>query len=242
MKGFIQKRTTQKRVIPTVLITLLAISTTVYMSTSYAEEKLSLPSPSDKYLPAATDAEKLGTNENGIGLTKGSTVPSFSLENHEGKTTTFSELLKQAPLVVVFYRGGWCPYCNMQIRQLSLAWPEFQARKFTPVLISADAVDAVSLTNNTYQIPFPVLSDSELVAHTAFNVFHKIDDETYKKYLKYGIDLEKWSGQKHHKIAVPSIFIVDENAKVQWAHTAKDHTVRPSPEQLFSVIDQWQKN
>lgn len=224
------------------LIAFLVVITTLYHNQAAAEATLKLPPPSDKYLPNETDANKLGTNDRGIGLTPGVQVPSFSLLNHKGTPTALSDLLEQAPLLLVFYRGGWCPYCNMQIRQLTQAWPEFKARNFTPVLISADAVDAAALTSNAYEIPFPVLSDPELTAHTAFKVILEIDDETYQKYLKYGIDLEKWSGQKHHKIAVPSIFIIDSDATVRWAHTSKDYSVRPSPTQLLSVIDQWQKN
>ena len=86
-----------------------------------------------------------------------------------------------------------------------------------------------------------MISDADLAAHNAFDVTLDVDDETYKLYQSYGIELEAWSGKGHHKIAVSSAFLVDSEGVVQWAHTSKDYKTRPSAKQLLSVIDQWNK-
>ncbi|MCR8921882.1 AhpC/TSA family protein [Dasania sp. GY-MA-18] len=187
---------------------------------------------------SATKPSKLGTHEVGVGVANGSKIKNFTIKSHQGRLTSFNDLIKQGDIMVVFYRGGWCPYCNMQIRQLTEAWPEFKRRGITPVLISADKPDASMMAQKTYDIPFPVLSDPKLTAHKAFNVVFKLPDELVKTYQDYGIVLKDWSGKKHNKFAVASAFIVDKNGVVKWGHSSNDYKTRPSVEQLIKAIDQ----
>lgn len=203
-------------------------------STGLTAQEISLP----KKLPelSVTQDEKLGTMESG--LKAGDNPVNFSVQSHKGEQVKLSELLKaKAPLMVIFYRGGWCPYCNVQIRQLAEAWPEFEKRGVTPVLISVDKPDASAMAKATYEIPFPVLSDPDLKAHEAFDVVVQIDDATAEKYKNWGIVLEDWSGKDHHKIAAPGIFLLDKSGTVQWAHVSQDYKTRPSVEQLLTVLD-----
>ncbi len=200
-----------------------------------AADQLSLPT-GDADL-GITPAEQLGTNDHGIGLRPGDKVIGFVVHSFDGKSVSWEELRKKGRLLVIFYRGGWCPYCNLQIRQLTLAYPKFEERGILPVLISVDETDASSLVQNTYEIPFPVLSDPDLHALEAFRVTMEVDEATRERYKEYGIDLSAWSGRDHHKIAVPSAFFVDKNGTVLWAHSAMDYRVRPSPQQLLEVAD-----
>jgi peroxiredoxin len=198
-------------------------------------EELSLPEKSPELGVSAES--KLGTRENGIGLAPGSKVKTFEINDHSGKPASFDMLKSRAPLLVIFYRGGWCPYCNVQIRQLAKAWPEFQKRGVTPVLISVDKPDAAALAQRQYEIPFPVLSDPELKAHERFGVTMEVEDSLIPKYKSYGIDIEKWSGKTHHKIAVSSAFVVNNDGIVLWSHSASDYKTRPSVEQFLTVLD-----
>jgi len=202
---------------------------------AFADEGLSLPTGEADL--GVTAAEVLGTNDEGIGLAPGDKVASFNVHSFDGEAVSWQGLLERAPLLVVFYRGGWCPYCNVQIRQLTLAYPKFEERGILPVLISVDRPDASSLVQNAYEIPFPVLSDPALSAHEAFAVTMEVDAATVERYKEYGIDLPAWSGREDHKIAVPSAFFVDKSGVVRWAHSARDYRVRPSPQQLLDVAD-----
>jgi peroxiredoxin len=87
------------------------------------------------------------------------------LHDAAGLEVRLSDLMRRGPLLLVFYRGGWCPYCNFQIRELTAAYPEYGKRGVTPVAISVDRVEESAKTLATYSIPFPVLSDPELAAH-----------------------------------------------------------------------------
>jgi peroxiredoxin len=88
----------------------------------------------------------------------------------------------------------------------------------------------------TYEIPFPVLSDPELAFVGAFHVANHVDDAVVEKYRGYGIDLEAYSGQRHHTIAVPSLFLLDKAGVVRWAHSDTDYTTRPTPAQVIAAI------
>jgi peroxiredoxin len=214
---------------------VLVVTSLELTAAGFADEGLSLPTSEPDL--GVTSSDTLGTNDEGIGLSPGDKVASFSLHSFDGEPVSWEELLKRGRLLVVFYRGGWCPYCNLQIRQLTLAYSQFEERGILPVLISVDKVDASSLVQNTYEIPFPVLSDPDLHAHEAFRVTMAVDEATFERYKEFGVDLEAWSGREDHKIAVPSVFFVDENGVILWAHSAKDYRVRPNPQQLLDVAD-----
>jgi len=210
------------------LVSLLLSATITAADLNLAERRPNL---------AVTQSGALGTRDNNIGLAPGSKVPAFSVNTHDNKAFDLASLVTLGDTLVVFYRGGWCPFCNVQVRQLTTAWPEFQRRGVTPVLISVDTVDGATLAQRSYDIPFPVLSDSTLAAHGVFEVIMELDEATYQRYKTYGADLEQWSGQGHHKIAVSSAFLVNKEGTVRWAHSSRDFKTRPSVEQLLGVID-----
>lgn len=197
-------------------------------------------------LPALPDASKmpapaesaLGVRDGNAGLAPGEPVPSFEARTHQGDVISRDSLLAMnKPLLVIFYRGGWCPYCNLQIRQLSEAYAQFAERNVELVLISADKVDAAATAQRQYEIPFPVISDPALVAHEAFRVVMTLTPELYEAYKGYGIDVETWSGQTHHKFALSSAFLVNSQGVVRWAHVSEDYKRRPSVAQLLAVVD-----
>ncbi len=218
-----------------ILAGIAIVASTALAAPGVAEDQLALPT--DEPELGVTVDEQLGTNDAGVGLSPGDEVPDFASHSFTGDTVSRDELVARGPLLIVFYRGGWCPYCNVQIRQLTLAYPEFETREILPVLISVDEADAASLAQATYEIPFPVLSDPDLHAHEAFGVVMDVDAETVLRYEEYGIDLEAWSGRDHHKIAVASAFLVDEDGIVRWAHSSRDYRTRPSPQQLLDAAD-----
>ena len=92
-------------------------------------------------------------------------------------------------------------------------------------------------TKASYDIPFPVISDPDLVAHKAYNVVQHVDDETLERLKGFGIDIEQSSGRDHHNIAVPAVFMVNRDGTIVWSHAALDYKLRPSADQLLTVVD-----
>ena len=183
---------------------------------------------------AETADEALGTREDGLGLAVGAAVPPFEIQDFRGETFS-STRINHADTLVVFYRGGWCPYCNFQIRELSQSYDGFKALGVSLVAISVDRPDAAAVTRKAYEVPFPVLSDPDLKAHEAFNVVLQLDAAGVARLAKYGHEIEKWSGKAHHKMAVPAVFLV-RDGKVAWAHVARDYKTRPGVEQLLTAV------
>jgi len=96
------------------------------------------------------------------------------------------------------------------------------------VLVSVDEQDPATLTTKAYEVPFPLLSDPEVKVHALYRVINPMDEAGVKRLAGLGIDLERWSKRKHHKIAVPSMFLIDEGGTVRFAHAAHDHRTRPA--------------
>lgn len=181
--------------------------------------------------------ERLGTRPETLGIAVGQPAPDATVHDDEGRSVRLADLFRQGTTLLVFYRGGWCPYCNVQVRQLTEAYPEFQRRGVRPVMISVDRIDGAAKTKAQYRIPFPVLSDPDLAAHEAFRVVHHAGPEEVSKLKGFGLDIEAASGRDHHRFAVPSVFVIDASGKVRWTHVDPDYKVRPSTAQLLAILD-----
>lgn len=180
-------------------------------------------------------ADQLGTVPAGLGLKVGAKAPDATLPDIAGRPQRLGALYREAPTFVVFYRGGWCPFCNLQLHGLSAATPDFARQGVRLVAISVDQPGEEAKTQAKNGVPFPMLSDSKLVVHRAFNVVHVPPDEEAKALAHYGVDLEAYSGENHHSFAVPSIFLIDRAGVVRWVHIDQDYKTRPSPAQLLAV-------
>jgi peroxiredoxin len=187
---------------------------------------------------APTPQDRLGTLPPGMGVAVGQPAPDFTAADLNGSPASLSAIRQQRGAVLLaFYRGGWCPYCNFEIRELTKAFPQFKQKGVTPIAISVDKVDEAARTGATYEIPFPVLSDPDLHAHEAFRVIHEASPEEVSRLKGFGIDIERSSGRAHHRFAVPAYFLIDSQGVIRWAHADPEYKVRPTVPQLLSAID-----
>jgi len=171
------------------------------------------------------------------GIPVGQKIPDGHARDLDGKDVTLSSLYAKGPILLAFYRGGWCPFCNSEIHALTTAFPDYQKRGVTPVAVSVDTPDNEAKLKATYTIPFPVLSDSAATMIEAFHVVHKVSDDELAKMKRFGVDLEASSGKTHHEIAIPALFLVDRGGVVRWAHSDPDFKTRPSTAQILAAID-----
>ncbi len=204
------------------------------------------PAPSTSAAPAARPKLKettappearVGVLAPGTGIPVGEKVPDGHGRDLDGKDVTLASLYAKGPVLLAFYRGGWCPFCNAEIHALTVAYPEYQKRGVTPVAVSVDTPDAEAKMKATYAIPFPVLSDADAKMLEAFHVVNKVEGAELAKMKSFGVDLEGYSGKTHHEIAIPSLFLVDRTGVVRWAHSDPDFKVRPSTAQILAAID-----
>jgi peroxiredoxin len=182
-------------------------------------------------------ADKVGVLAPGTGIPVGQKVPDMHARDLDGNDVSLSSLYTKGPILLAFYRGGWCPYCSTENHALATAYPEYQRRGVTPVTVSVEKPDVEAKTKATYAIPFPVLSDTDATMLEAFHVVNKVDSDTLAKMKGFGVDLESYSGKTHHEIAIPSLFLIDRTGVVRWAHSDPDFKVRPSTAQILATID-----
>lgn len=196
------------------------------------------PAPPSKAFKEASD---LGLLPDGVGLAVGASVPALSAKDADDKSVELAELTQAGDVLVMFYRGGWCPYCNFQVRAMTDAFPKFQQLGITPVLVSVDKISEAAKTKANYEVPFPILSDPDLAWHKAFKVLEKLSPEMVDKLKGYKIDVEAASGRDHHTIAVPSVFLIRKGGKIAFAHADRDYKVRPGATALVEALKQAQQ-
>jgi peroxiredoxin len=192
--------------------------------------------PAGPTLGETPDA-KLGTAPSGFGIAVGQKAPDATLDDVTGKKQKLSDLYKAGPTFVVFYRGGWCPFCNLQLHDLAAAKADFDKRGIKLVAISVDKPSEEAKTQAKDGVPFPMLSDSKLVAHKAFKVVHATGADEQAKLASFGVDLGAYSGESHKNFAIPSVFLVDKGGVVRFANVDEDYKTRPSAKQLLGVAD-----
>ena len=192
---------------------------------------------------ADTPADQLGTAPAGFGLDVGTKAPDGLLTDITGKKQQLSALYGQGPSFVIFYRGGWCPFCNIQLHRLAQSTPELEKHNLKLVAISVETPDEEAKMQAQHGVPFPMLSDSDLTVHKAFRVVHVPPDAEAKALAQYGIDLEARSGgQHHHSFAVPAVFLIDRMGTIRWRHVNEDYKKRPSPAQMIEVAERTLSN
>ena len=143
----------------------------------------------------AASAEKIKA------LHAGGKTPDVSLQNSQGESVKLSSQYSERPIVLVFFRGGWCPICTKHTQQLIKAYQEIKELGAELIAVSPDSVESSKNNFEKNSIPFPIFSDSQITATKAFGLAFEVDSKTLEKYKGFGIDLEKASGAKHHALS-----------------------------------------
>ena len=168
----------------------------------------------------------------------GRKVPKVGVESLDGKSVSLPKLLSAQPTVLVFYRGGWCPFCNRQMDGLQSAQGELKKLGYRIVAISPDRAEELQKSVAKHQFTYQLLSDSTMDAARAFGVAFTVDGNTLTKYKGFGIDLERASGKPHHQLPVPSVFLVNKSGKIVYRYFNPDYKVRLSTEELLAAARQ----
>ena len=169
-------------------------------------------------------------------LAVGQPVPAVVVRTDTGKELQLREAISAKPTVLIFYRGGWCPYCTRHLAALAEAEAELTAAGFQLIALSPDQPAKLRAKPLHQKLRYTLLSDSEMKAARGFGVAFRADDALVAKYKNdYGIDLEGDSGQAHHLLPRPSVFIVDRAGVIRFAHVNPDYKVRLKPEEILAA-------
>lgn len=168
-------------------------------------------------------------------LLLGNALPEVTLRTLEGAPITLKDAVGGKPAALVFYRGGWCPYCNLQLSGLRLIRKDLDALGFQLIAISPDNPAELKKTLDKDALDYRLLSDSSAAAMRAFGIGYEVAPDTLAKLAGYGIDLERASGETHHVLPVPSVWLVDADGTLQFSYVHPDYTVRLPEEVILSA-------
>lgn len=159
-------------------------------------------------------------------LLNGASVPNSIVRNIDGAEIDLNKELMGKKSVLVFYRGGWCPYCNLQLQGLRKIEKKLEKLGWSIVGISPDSPSSLKESVKKHDLKYSLYSDSKANAIKAFGLAFKVDDKTNKKYLGYGISLDKASGESHHILPVPGVYLVNQEGKVVFSYVHPNYKVR----------------
>jgi len=169
-------------------------------------------------------------------LLVGAQVPALVVRDAAGERFDLSRALEAKPTVLVFYRGGWCHYCKLQMAQLTKLHPKLTALGYQLIGISPDTPANASASAAKAGLKYTLLSDSEATAARAFGVAFRADAKLLGEYKEdYGVDVEAASGADHHILPAPSVFVIDRAGRIRFQHVSPDFRDRIDSELLLSA-------
>ncbi len=157
-------------------------------------------------------------------------APDFTLPDALGQPVTLSQLLTQGPVIIMFYRGEWCPYCNLELRAYQKALPQFQELGATLVAISPQMPDHSLSTMEKQGLAFAVLSDVGNQVARQFGLVFTLDEAARTLHAQLGADLPAYNGDDSWELPMTGTFLVDQSRRVRLASVDPNffHRLDPS--------------
>lgn len=195
----------------------------------------SMPPAAIKTMHRAT-TELIASGAAANALRAGQRAPIFTLNDADGQPVSSAALLSKAPLVLSFYRGVWCPYCNMELQALQDILPEFARMGATLVAISpqTEANSRRSMREN--DISFPILSDPHGDVAAAFGVRFVLPAYLVEQYKALNIDLPVFNGNPDWTLPMPARYVIGQDGMILYSEVNPDYTRRPEPKYMLPPL------
>jgi peroxiredoxin len=167
----------------------------------------------------------------------GDTAPAFTLNDPEGHPVSAAALLAEGPLAVTFYRGVWCPYCNMELQAIQSALPEIRARGANVVAISPQTQANSRKSVRQNKLGFPILSDVDGKVAQAFGLRFELPGYLIDLYKSLKNDLPAFNGDPSWTLPMPARYVIGTDNVIAYSEVNPDYTKRPDPSELLPVLE-----
>ena len=195
-----------------------------------------IPKRALKIMDAAT-AELLNNSVASHALQPGDIAPDFILPDTDGRAVRLYTELARGPVVMVFYRGGWCPYCKIHLRGFQKSLPKLKAAGAQVVAISPQLPDQSLTTQEKDKLAFPVLSDVGLNTARAFGVAFELPKTLLDLYADFGHPLENFNGvEGGEELPLAATFVIRADRTIAYAHVEADYTRRSEPLEVLNLV------
>lgn len=171
------------------------------------------------------------------GLKKGDVAPLFTATDNSGKTVDLKSILKDHKSVVLFfYRGQWCPYCNKYIQRLQDSLQLLTAKGAYVVGVTPETGENINKTINKTHASFSMIQDKGYKIMKSYDVNYVMDPTLFSAYKKNGVDMESNNGNTDHVLPVPATYIINKSGKLVYVHFDKDFKNRPTIKSLAAAL------
>ena len=180
------------------------------------------------------EIKKNGLKEKALKI--GDKVPDVPLTNIDEGTVLLSELQKTDYLILNFYRGGWCPYCNMELREYERLREDFNQLNTDIVGISAERIERSSQTSHKNALSFPVLTDVNAQLMKEIGIVFQLDKASKQEYINFGIHLDEIHANSSFELPVPAVYVINKDREIVYVHIEEDYMTRLEPSILLEFI------
>jgi len=168
-------------------------------------------------------------------LKVGDSIPDVTLRTVEEKEVSLRKLVSDTPAVLVFYRGGWCPFCNRHLQSLSSIEEDLTKEAVQLIATSMDQPSKLRETMLKDTLAYTLLSDSDANAVKAFGISYNVDNATLEKLKGHNVDLDAAAGNSHHILPHPAVFVINRKGVIRFAHVNPDFKVRLEPAKVLEA-------
>ena len=169
-------------------------------------------------------------------ITVGNSFPAFTLPDSQGKPYSLTSLLEQGPVIISFFRGGWCPYCVLELKALRDIMNDLPTLNATLIAITPETQEHIAETVSQNELNFIVVSDQNNQLAKQCGLVFTVPDELLKEYQKLGIDINSNNGQAKAELPIPATYIVDQQGTVRFAFVEEDYISRAEPSHLVTIL------
>ncbi len=190
-------------------------------------------------IAAAMTQADLDLSASGIldrALKAGDRAPHFTLPNSTGGVMSLAGAIKDGPVVLSFYRGGWCPYCNLELRALQKALPAFTALGASLIAVSPQTPDESLSTAEKNDLAFAVLSDTGSSTAKAFGIAFDLAKELRPIFTKFGQALPDRNGDGSWMLPLPATYVIDRDGIIAFAYVDVDYRNRLEPATIAATL------
>ena len=170
-------------------------------------------------------------------LTVGAQAPRFNLLTASGQTLALDDLLTDGPVVLTFYRGAWCPYCNIALRSLQKHHEAITARGARLVAVSPQIPDESLTLTEKHDLAFDVLSDIGSDTAKQYGLAFDLPDDLAAVYAKLGFDLQRVNDGHPRTLPLPATYVIDRDGVIRWSFVNTDYTTRAEPADVLAALD-----
>ena len=170
------------------------------------------------------------------GLFIHSRAPDFKARDQNGKEIHLKDLLKEGKVVLMFYRGQWCPYCNRQLKKMEDSLQLIKDKGAELIAVTPEKPESISKTIEKTTATYSILFDDGLKIMKAYDVAFEVPENTLTRYRNSGIDIEKNNGNNGKYLPVPAVYIIDKQGEVIYRFFEPDYRKRPAVKEILDNL------